>query len=86
MKKYTKTYMNYFGYCIEDFIPCETCGSKAVDIHHIDARGMGGSSTDTDSIENIMALCRSCHITYGDKKNHIEYLKMIHKDKLNRNG
>ena len=86
MKKYTKTYMNHFGYCIEDFIPCETCGSKAVDIHHIEARGMGGSSTDTDCIENIMALCRSCHITYGDKKNHIEYLKMIHKDKLNRNG
>jgi 5-methylcytosine-specific restriction endonuclease McrA len=86
VKKYTKVYMDYFGYCIEDFIPCETCGTKAVDIHHIDARGMGGSSIDKDNITNIMALCRNCHIKYGDKKDQLEYLKKKHKEKIDSNG
>ena len=43
MQKHTKVYLKHFGFDSSDFIPCETCGSKAVDIHHIDARGMGGS-------------------------------------------
>lgn len=64
-------------YDSSDFIPCEVCGHKAVDIHHIEARGMGGSDKK-DIIENLMALCRQCHIEYGDKKQHIDYLKKIH--------
>lgn len=79
MKKHTKIYLDYFGY--NDFVPCETCGSRAVDIHHIDCRGMGGSKKK-DVIENLMALCRKCHIEYGDKKQYIEYLKETHKSKL----
>jgi hypothetical protein len=43
MKKHTKIYLNYFGYDTTDFIPCEVCGSQAVDIHHIECRGMGGA-------------------------------------------
>jgi predicted restriction endonuclease len=81
MKKHTKIYLDYFGYGIEDFIPCESCGAKAVDIHHIEARGMGGNK-EADKIGNLMALCREHHIEYGDKKQYIEYLKEIHKDKL----
>jgi predicted restriction endonuclease len=81
MKKHTKIYLDYFGYGIEDFIPCEICGAKAVDLHHIFRRGMGGSK-EADTIENIMALCREHHIEYGDKKQYIEYLKEIHKEKL----
>ena len=81
MKKHTKIYLDYFGYGIEDFIPCECCGTKAVDLHHIFRRGMGGSK-EADTIENIMALCREHHIEYGDKKQYIEYLKEIHKEKL----
>jgi predicted restriction endonuclease len=81
MKKHTKIYLDYFGYSIEDFIPCESCGAKAVDIHHIEARGMGGSK-EADTIGNLMALCREHHIEYGDKKQYIEYLKEIHKEKL----
>ena len=34
MKKHTKIYMDYFNFTIADFIPCEVCESKAVDIHH----------------------------------------------------
>jgi hypothetical protein len=72
--------MDYFGYDESDFIPCEICESKAVDIHHIEARGAGGC--DRDEIENLMAVCRKCHIEYGDvselegKLKHIHILRM----------
>jgi 5-methylcytosine-specific restriction endonuclease McrA len=82
MKNHTKVYLNHFGYGIEDFIPCESCGAKAVDIHHIEARGMGGDKK-ADNINNLMALCRQCHLVMGDTKTHMEYLKSKHKDKLN---
>jgi 5-methylcytosine-specific restriction endonuclease McrA len=71
--------MNYFGYDSSDYIPCEICKSMAVDIHHIEARGMGGTKDPkANSIENLMALCRSCHEYYGDKKQYKNYLKGIH--------
>jgi len=69
--------MNYYP---TDWIACEICGNTAVDIHHIEARGMGGGNKDT--IENLMGLCRSCHIQYGDKKQHKEMLKVVHKVKM----
>ena len=81
MKNHTKVYLNHFGYTGEDFICCEVCGARAVDLHHIFRRGMGGSKS-ADTIENIMALCRKCHIEYGDKKQYMEFLKEKHKDKL----
>jgi 5-methylcytosine-specific restriction endonuclease McrA len=81
MKKHVKIYFDYFGYGIEDFIPCEVCGSKAVDIHHIHRRGMGGS-VGSDKIQNIMAVCRTCHIEYGDKTRYFELLVQAHKKKL----
>lgn len=60
MKKHTKIYMEVMGYDTSDFVPCEICGAEAVDIHHIEPRGMGGSR-DADRIDNLMALCRECH-------------------------
>jgi hypothetical protein len=81
MKSYTKTYLSYFGYALDDFIPCEVCGNRGVDIHHIDCKGMGGSKLK-DDIENIMALCREHHIEYGDKKKYIDFLKGIHNQRL----
>ena len=57
MKPYTKAYLKHFGYSPGEFIPCEICGSKAVDINHIDARGMGGNPAgDKDVLENLMAV------------------------------
>jgi len=82
MKNHTKIYLNYFGYDIHSFIPCEMCGMKAQDIHHVEARSMGGSK-HADNIENLMALCRQCHIDFGDKKQHKEMLKVVHKVKMN---
>jgi len=81
MKAHTKIYLSHFKYDVSDFIPCELCNDKAVDIHHIECRGMGGT-IKKDVIDNLMALCRKCHIDYGDKKQHIDYLKEVHLNKI----
>ena len=80
MKKHTKIYLDYFNYSISDIILCEVCDMVAVDIHHINARGLGGSNKDY--INNLQALCRNCHIKYGDKKQYKEFLNEIHENKL----
>jgi len=43
MQEHTKIYMDAYGYDIGDFIACEITGAPAVDIGHIDCRGMGGN-------------------------------------------
>lgn len=83
MKKHTKIYLKGMGYDVTDFIPCEVCGSKAVDIHHIEARGMGGSKT-ADIVENLMALCRICHMKFGDIKIYKEMLQEKHEHHLSK--
>ena len=57
MKKHVKIYCNYFGYGEQSFVPCEICGSRSVDIHHIKYKSRGGQ----DVIGNLMALCRAHH-------------------------
>jgi hypothetical protein len=56
MTPHCKIYFKHFHLTIADFVPCEVCKSKAVDIHHIHGRGKG-----KDVIENLMALCREHH-------------------------
>jgi|TARA_R100000084_G_scaffold55942_1_gene23576 5-methylcytosine-specific restriction endonuclease McrA len=77
LKKHTKIYLNHFGYGIEDFIPCTVCNSQAVDIHHIDARKMGGSNSK-DFIENLAALCRLCHDKAESNKKFNQQVKQKH--------
>ena len=61
LKKHTKVYMDFFDYGEQDFVMCEFCQqARAVDIHHLNSRKMGGSKTK-DYIENLMGLCRDCH-------------------------
>jgi predicted restriction endonuclease len=54
-----------------------------VDIHHIEARGMGGSK-HADRIENLMALCRKHHEMYGDRKQWKDWLQKVHDLKIKR--
>lgn len=79
MKPHVKLYLKANGFTVADFIPCElsTCGIRANDIHHVNARGMGGSK-EKDKATNLMALCRAHHLEFGDKKQHKEYLQEEH--------
>lgn len=85
MKPHTKLYLQTFGYDETDWIKCELpeCGRRGVDIHHIECRGMGGTKKPED-VTNIIALCRECHIAYGDKKQHKERLLRVHIFNLSR--
>jgi hypothetical protein len=84
MKKHTKIYFQAMGISPVEFVPCEVCGSRAVDIHHIEPRGMGGSKS-RDVIENLMALCRPCHheADFGTKLTK-DHLNEIHQHHLSR--
>ena len=87
MKTHTRIYMKALGYDISDFIPCEVTGQKANDIHHIDARGMGGDPQGKkDRIEELQAITREAHIFYGDKKEHMRFLYEKHYEFLDSHG
>ena len=79
MQKHTKIYMDHFGYDISDFIPCEICGAKANDVHHIEGRGKG-----KDVITNLMALCRKHHKYAHECK--IDKTVFIERHKMFLNG
>lgn len=74
MQKHIKVYFDFFDYCQDEFIPCENCSSKAVDIHHLIFRSHQGN----DEIKNLMALCRNCHIKAHSNKEFNEQLKEKH--------
>jgi 5-methylcytosine-specific restriction endonuclease McrA len=80
MVNHKKVYITFFNLDVSDHILCTNCGQVAVDIHHINARGMGGSLKDY--IENLVALCRLCHNmvesnTYKNKQVRIKHLKLV---------
>ena len=58
MQYHTKVYMNFFNYAEGDTILCEMCNSIAVDVHHLERR----NKTKNDFIENLIGVCRDCHI------------------------
>ena len=59
LQNHTKVYMNFFGYDESSTILCEMeCGSVAVDIHHLERR----NKIKNDYIENLIGVCRDCHI------------------------
>lgn len=79
MQKHVKVYIEFFDYCEQDVIMCECgCNKVAVDIHHLDSKGMGGTSFDKDYIENLMALARECHNKAHGSKQHNTLLKELH--------
>jgi hypothetical protein len=52
-----KIYIENFGDPI-----CEQCGAKNADVHHRD------ENRKNRSIENLIALCRSCHTAHHNRK------------------
>jgi hypothetical protein len=79
MQRHKKIYLDFFGYGLDDFIPCEVkgCTRKAVDVHHIDNRGMGGSDL-LDYIENLAGLCREHHNQAEDDPEFNEKVRAWH--------
>ena len=74
MQNHTKVYMNFFGYDISDTILCEMCSTVACDIHHIEKR----NKTKNDYIENLIALCRDCHINAESDTSFNSYCRIQH--------
>lgn len=85
MVKHKKIYFDAFGYTMADFIPSEISGIRADDIHHIEARGMGGSE-NLDRIENLMAVTRSEHNEFGDISKYKSELFRAHREFMERRG
>jgi len=54
---YKDVYVKSLNITKEDIVLCEVCQAVAVDIHHIVFKSQGG----TDTIDNLIALCRDCH-------------------------
>jgi len=78
MQLHTKTYLNFFGYDENEYIPCEMCQDKAVDIHHLIKRSKIGSKKERDFIENLVALCRDCHYSAETDTSFNMYCRIKH--------
>ena len=83
MKKHVKLYLDITGYDVGDVILCEipTCRGVAVDIHHIEPRGIGGDPSK-DVIENLIALCRECHDKAEASDISKEYLRELAEERI----
>ena len=68
--------MQFFNYEEQDFIPCEMCNSQAVDIHHLERRTR--NKVTNDYIENLIAVCRDCHIKAESDRCFNMYCKIKH--------
>ena len=79
MQKHVKVYFKHFGYGEQSFVPCEVCQSKAVDIHHIHGRGK-----NKDIIQNLVALCRTCHNLAHSDKDFNEQIDYMHQLRLKK--
>ena len=80
MKAYTKTYFRYFGFDESDFVPCEICGSKATEIHHLEPKSIAKAKVNL--IDNLIAVCRTCHDLCGGLRSFNDQAKLIHRKKL----
>jgi len=85
MKRHVKIYLDHFGYGEQDFVPCEICGRRATDIHHIRPKGMGGSK-EADNIGNLMALCRKHHNDFHEGRVHRDVYIARHEMFLEQNN
>lgn len=86
MQKHTELLLNhiYHHWGPSDFFPCEVCGNRATETHHIFRRGKYGDSANI--VENLMMVCRTCHESYGDKTEYMMYLLGVHFSFLDQLG
>lgn len=84
MQPHIKNYLESISLSIADFIPCEVCGAKSVDVHHIIPRSKFGKKRkdEQDAPANLIALCRGCHNQAHDNVLTKEFLKSIANKRL----
>lgn len=77
MRNHTKIWIKHFG---EPF--CEITGQTGTDgkdVHHIDARGMGGDPKKRkDRIDNIMCVQRPLHTFVEKNPKYKWWFKLVH--------
>ena len=78
MVNHKREYLQHFGHGQQDFVGCEECGGEATDIHHLTPRSLGGENT----VDNLIALCRTHHETAHASKLYNEQLRQKHIDYL----
>ena len=79
MKKHIKIFDDFWlpELTIAQTWQCSVCSSwNGTDIHHISSRGLG-SSKYKDFIENLICLCRSCHLRCHSDKNFNKKARII---------
>lgn len=82
MQKYIKVYTEFFGIGEQDVVLCTNCNALSNDLHHVYIKGMGGRKTyerngktlDINGVENIISLCRGCHVKAHSGQLDQEYL------------
>lgn len=83
MKKHTSVYCDYFGIVQDDPRLCEWCEQRVmVDVNHIIPRGMGGKNAAVDVVENLVGMCRECHLQFEAKRIGKEELRLKHSKNL----
>ena len=75
--------MTFFYLDESDYIACEMCNAPGQDIHHIQARGLGGSK-NRDYIENLICLCRACHNRAEADKQFNIYCRIQHLENIKK--
>lgn len=83
-KNYKRIFSRYWGYADQDTPMCWSCYREfAVDLHHIEARKMGGSPKNLrNTPENMIPLCRPCHLKAEYSKSFNRDLKAILRNKI----
>lgn len=72
--------MKFFGYDESSFMPCEVCGNRIVDVHHIRPKSL--DSSKVNKIENLVGLCREHHDLAHANRSFNDSLDMIHRKKM----
>jgi hypothetical protein len=60
---YKKNFKKHYNLA-DEWIACAICHRQAVDLHHIVKR----SSLGSDEVENLLPVCRSCHMDCEARK------------------
>jgi len=88
MRKHVRVYLKFWGYAVSSFsqekILCDSCqNSTDTEVHHLSRRGSGGSKKK-DTPQNLVALCRNCHILCESFKEYNEKVKNKLKKKIKK--